>query len=613
LAHVPTDLEKYLALASRHPGIGADASVSIPHSIFKCINEEGHDICHLLAMREATGQRMADILATYAASGQVDASYHVFEKFGRFLRNFHTVYQMQHGDCHPSNVYYDESRNTFTMIDAAAMGTDPYAGTDDDVSYFNKGLLSLSQYYGRDALKVLAKTLNAAYKYAADSSSGSVNANGKSAAATATPPKQPASAPDVVRIVEVVNGLKMAALRITAGTFDPASSEIKPQIIACLGCSPSALIEEMDNPGGRNEGLWLLSDSTGNIKYVMKLIPSARKHPDVPTDTEKCVALATRSADIGRDDSLSFPTMILKICLPNGNEVYDLHIMRQATGLRIADIIAYKYYYGEIDQLMEVFRRLGMFLSDFHKHYQMQHGDCHPSNVFYDEEVNLFTLIDVADIAPSPYGPGEDDVTYFRTGMLTLAEYYTTELLNQCAECLRDGYVERDKSSRGPRGEAKTEARGAEDIHAQRTKPESQRPQPAPVRPVRPVPVQIKQDASVPVASPGHTTEASAPQVAPQVAPEVAPTWASAPEVAPEVAPPSVASPGHVAEHVPASVNAPQVPASAPAETNANAHVTPRGFQQNSYERAAPQNNSPAHSSSPPAKAAMVAGGRLRV
>ena len=62
----------------------------------------------------------------------------------------------------------------------------------------------------------------------------------------------------------------------------------------------------------------------------------------------------------------------------------------------------------------------------------MRHGDCHPSNVFYDEGAQLFTMADVADIDTNPYATDDDDVTYFVKALMTLTDYYGSELLTNC-------------------------------------------------------------------------------------------------------------------------------------------------------------------------------------
>jgi len=85
-------------------------------------------------------------------------------------------------------------------------------------------------------------------------------------------------------------------------------------------------------------------------------------------------------------------------------------------------------------------QKVGAFLADFHAVYQMQHADFHVSNVMYDEAVDLFTLIDVADMEVDAYEGKEDDVSYFNKALMTLEQYYGADLLLNCCTCVSAGY-----------------------------------------------------------------------------------------------------------------------------------------------------------------------------
>lgn len=229
---------------------------------------------------------------------------------------------------------------------------------------------------------------------------------------------------------------------MTTDVFDFSLSTTRSQILAHLGCSCDASIQEMANPGGCSQGIWLLNDV--DQKLILKLTSSKRKLPHIPTDAEKCVTLASKHPNIGSDHSLSFPVMVFRCCEPSGDELHDLHVMRHARGLRIADVVAHycRANHSKLDNLVEIFRNFGAFLAKFHEAYQMQHGDCHPSNVFYDESCNLFTLIDVAGISVSPYTTDDDDFTYFNRALMMLSQYYGSELLTRCGLSMRAGYKE---------------------------------------------------------------------------------------------------------------------------------------------------------------------------
>merc|ERR1712072_1131156 len=96
--------------------------------------------------------------------------------------------------------------------------------------------------------------------------------------------------------------------------------------------------------------------------------------------------------------------------------------------------------------LLKIFKAFGGHMSTIHRVYRgMQHGDCQPSNVFYDELTGIFTLIDVADFGYGPYMAvgGENDVEHFVDGLKSLTQWYGEELIADCEREFRAGYEEK--------------------------------------------------------------------------------------------------------------------------------------------------------------------------
>jgi hypothetical protein len=239
--------------------------------------------------------------------------------------------------------------------------------------------------------------------------------------------------------VASTGNLRVETVLMAGEHFD--LSTILPQILNYLGCSSNASVYVLDNPGGRNEGIWSLQD--GNKRLVLKLLSSRRVRPHILTDAEKFLELARIRPSITSDHSLSFPTTIFKCCGTSGDELYDLIVMPEALGSRLADVVALKKATRQAAQLLTTMRSFGEFLADFHSAYQMQHGDCHCSNVFFDELSGLFTMIDVADMGTDPYRGEEDDVTYFNKALMTLEQYHGFEFLTSCCNSMTEGYKER--------------------------------------------------------------------------------------------------------------------------------------------------------------------------
>jgi len=237
-------------------------------------------------------------------------------------------------------------------------------------------------------------------------------------------------------------------LTMEGNVFDPFNPQMKSKLLRGLGFpEEGAIIESMEeaNAGAFNEGVWTVSNNTTTQRLVLKLVAETRHRYDCPTDTEGYMRLRGLQPNIVNETSLTFPLKIFQLRCPNGNRSKDLIVMREAAGNQLTSILYYKVEENEIDGLMQIFREFGSFMHRIHRAYKgMQHGDCQPSNVFYDIENGIFTLIDCADFGYGPFVAegGEDDVEHFIVGLKTLLQWYGEQVIASCEREFRQGYAE---------------------------------------------------------------------------------------------------------------------------------------------------------------------------
>mmetsp|Transcript_23228 Transcript_23228/g.36329 ORF Transcript_23228/g.36329 Transcript_23228/m.36329 type:complete len:696 (+) Transcript_23228:72-2159(+) len=242
--------------------------------------------------------------------------------------------------------------------------------------------------------------------------------------------------------------------RADASVFDPTDPQLKSQLLKKMGIAGNAAIEKLeDNAGSFNDGVWIVSDSKSDA-LVLKLVPHHRVREDMKTDTEKYTTLLQRCPNIVSELSFTVPVMVLQLIGVDGARSKDLLVMRKAMGLQITQHLYNKYLAicsGEDQRLAELsnmFWEFGRFMRTIHRVYSvgdtsMQHGDCQPSNVFYDEASGIFTLVDVADFGFGPFlaQGGEDDVEHFIDGLRSLQTWYGKNLIDACASEFRNGYA----------------------------------------------------------------------------------------------------------------------------------------------------------------------------
>jgi len=223
--------------------------------------------------------------------------------------------------------------------------------------------------------------------------------------------------------------------------------QLKAQLIEKMGSSPNAQLMKMPGirGGGLNAGMWILSD--GSRKHVLKLVSSARRHPRCPSEAELFKAIAKDHPSVVKDHAIAFPVRIFHLCDAKGNKPYDLIAMRKAPGVCFDEVMARKWQGGKKAELFSDFEAFGCFLAALHKCYGMQHGDLHASNVYYEEQNGLFTLIDVAGMAPNPYGGSDNDVEHFIGSLKIISQRFGESLYSQGRRFFLTGYNKINNSS----------------------------------------------------------------------------------------------------------------------------------------------------------------------
>jgi len=239
--------------------------------------------------------------------------------------------------------------------------------------------------------------------------------------------------------------MSIEMLRLDSEVFEPLDPRTRSQLLAKLGFADNSIIEPLkDNSGNFNLGVWNLWDNNSH-GVVLKLVESNRRNPARATDSEKFQNIAGKCPSIVSEFSLSFPVKIFQLRGPGGTRSQDLIVLRRAPGQQLTQILYHKWHANEKSELLRMFKEFGSFMHTIHRVYKgMQHGDCQPSNVFYDSISGYFTLIDVGDMGYGPFiaDGGEDDVEHFLTGLRTLTKWYTQQFIADCERHFRAGYAE---------------------------------------------------------------------------------------------------------------------------------------------------------------------------
>jgi hypothetical protein len=248
-------------------------------------------------------------------------------------------------------------------------------------------------------------------------------------------------------------GLEGGELQIGAGAFDPLQPALRAQLLSKLGCvGCHAVIEEMQGfRGGLNEGVWFISKASPHLsmsqELVLKLVRGRRIDQHLLTEAENFIKIFREHPSVASDPILAFPAKLLSCVGPGGVKRFDLITMRKIRGDRLAELIARKWYGGQVAQLMHILEKLGACLAGFHGRYgNSQHGDFQPSNVLYDEERDALAFIDVGGMGvPTTEG----DVEHFSRSIRLLADSYGARLATDGLRHFEQGYAAGRAGARG--------------------------------------------------------------------------------------------------------------------------------------------------------------------
>eukprot|EP00928_Gymnodinium_smaydae_P070670 TRINITY_DN54460_c0_g1_i1.p1 TRINITY_DN54460_c0_g1~~TRINITY_DN54460_c0_g1_i1.p1 ORF type:complete len:829 (-),score=166.50 TRINITY_DN54460_c0_g1_i1:183-2669(-) len=236
-------------------------------------------------------------------------------------------------------------------------------------------------------------------------------------------------------------------LHMSDNRFDASNPALHAQLISQLGLRNDAVIEEMKGfKGGLNEGIWLVNDGAAGL--VLKLVRCTRIASGVPTEAENLAKLLREHPSIAQDSMLSFPKKILSCIGVDGTKRHDLIVMRKVPGDRLAEVIAIKYHAKQVPKLMQIFEKLGAALAQYHARYNNQnHGDFQPSNVFYCEQKDCISMIDIGGMGVPTT---DNDVEHFTKSLKLLSEAYGARFCSDGMRHFDRGYSQAQGRARPP-------------------------------------------------------------------------------------------------------------------------------------------------------------------
>jgi hypothetical protein len=236
-------------------------------------------------------------------------------------------------------------------------------------------------------------------------------------------------------------------LRMTGDKFD-AQREL-PRILEAIGLpsnSPASVEMMTGFSGGLNDGVWFLTlQGSANVgganELVLKLVPSRRKYPTLPTEVENSVRLSRSYPNIRTDPGVAFPVKMLD-CMPKkGQQMQNLIIMPKAPGQRLGDWLGLSWARGHHDAIAYAMELLGRDLRAFNARYGgQQHADFQPSNIYYNEADSAFVYIDIGGIGTAV---GEQDNVHFTKALEICGKAYGEQFVSMTKEAFNAGFNEK--------------------------------------------------------------------------------------------------------------------------------------------------------------------------
>lgn len=236
-------------------------------------------------------------------------------------------------------------------------------------------------------------------------------------------------------------GIEVSELHFV-GEFDMNQSSVQAQIFSILELSPDSSVQQLDQVGGLNVGVWTVQDGAceSTRRLVLKLVQADRQ------EGECFVRLAREKPALMLDPTLAFPVKIIHCLSPGAAKQYDLIVMPEVSGSNLSLIIGNMWYGQQAATLMQLIRKIGTCLAEFHqKHDNNQHGDFQPSNVFYDEADGSMTFIDLVGIGPEG-ACLDNDVEHFMQSLSLMSRAYGPTFLEDAQQHFQSGYAECSRS-----------------------------------------------------------------------------------------------------------------------------------------------------------------------
>ncbi|CAE8713036.1 unnamed protein product [Polarella glacialis] len=160
--NILTESENFAKMFTDHPALVSDPVIAFPVKLFSvCAN--GAKINDLIVMKKVPGERMAELISRLNHGKQIPQLLQICEKLGVCLADFHGRYSSQHGDFQPSNVFFDEARGAFFLIDIGGMGVPTM---DNDVEHFLQAMRIMSGAYGAKLAGEMSRSFEQGYQRA---------------------------------------------------------------------------------------------------------------------------------------------------------------------------------------------------------------------------------------------------------------------------------------------------------------------------------------------------------------------------------------------------------------------------------------------------------------
>lgn len=230
--------------------------------------------------------------------------------------------------------------------------------------------------------------------------------------------------------------LKPIELHFT-NRFDLMQPTLQSQLLSKLSLAPGSTVEELTRPGGLNLGVWALHDASKDPakSWVVKLVHSER------VEGEKFIRLSHEVPAVMEDATLAFPVKIVHCIGDCGSKQYDLIVMPKLSGSSLGDVMGTLWWSGQAAELMRILGKVGTRLAKFHKKYEnYQHCDFQPSNIYYDQNEDTVTLIDLADIGPEGT-VADNDVGHFLEALKLVSKAYGPKFLQDAKKHFLAGYA----------------------------------------------------------------------------------------------------------------------------------------------------------------------------